>query len=96
MHLVGSVMAIPPLSIATVVLSLACRGAPQWADLSGRLLGVAVLSIVLFLVSIVFLRERGLGGMGQRLFFAAIFAWIGMVAWRMMRVRPSPRGGAAA
>ncbi len=96
MHLVGSVMAFPPLLIALLSLSLAGRRAPGWRDLGGLLLILALVSISLFLLGILVLSDRGFAGLGQRLFFATVFGWIVVVARRMTRLPtamgPPPAG----
>ncbi len=85
MHAVGGAMAFPPLCIAVLALSFAFRRTPGWKDLGWLPSALGLLAVTLFLFGVTVLSGLGLAGLGQRLFFAVLFSWIALVAWRMKK-----------
>ncbi len=86
MHAVGGAMAFPPLCVAVLILSYKFRRVPRWKDLGWLPAALGLLAVALFLFAITVLSGRGLAGLGQRLFFAALFSWIAVVAWRIKKL----------
>lgn len=83
LHLVGGLMAFPPTIAAVLVLSLRFRRAPGWEAWAARLFYLGLTVLALFPIGAVALEGLDLGGLGQRLFFAALFTWMAIVAWRI-------------
>ena len=85
MHAVGALMTFPWLSLGAVFLSLAPGSVPQWGALRLPLLILALTICAMLLAWLTVFSARGLGGLGQRLYFAVLFAWMTVVALRIMK-----------
>jgi hypothetical protein len=89
LHVVGGLMTIPPTLVAVLMMSATFRRAPGWEASASPLLYLGLLVVALFVFAVAVLERLDLGGLGQRLFFAALFTWMAMVAWRI--ASPGPR-----
>ncbi len=80
-----NLVARPGLFLGAVLVSWGLRTAKGWKDLAPTLLGLSLVVVVLLVVTIALLLDRGLGGLGQRALFVALYLWAGLVARRIGR-----------
>lgn len=85
MHAVAFLMTFPSLSVAAVVLSLALARADGWEKFGVPLLILALANAAILLFGLPVLSGRGLGGLWQRSYFVALFGWMTIIAWRIMK-----------
>lgn len=82
---VMNLLARPGLFLAVVLVSWGLRRSEDWKDLAPTLLVLSSVVVVLLVVTIAILLERGLGGLGQRALFVCLYLWVILVARRLRR-----------
>ncbi len=73
---IQNLMARPGLFLAVLLVSLGVRRVAGWEVVAGRLVGLAMAAIVLLVATIGLLLEAGFGGLGQRILFLVLYAWV--------------------
>lgn len=81
---VQNLLARPGLFLGVVLVSVGLRGASGWGDLWPVLLVLSLATAAMLPITIGLLLERGLGGVGQRVIFALLYAWVVVVATRVL------------
>jgi len=74
----------PALFVAIVVVSVGLRSDLLWHDGSWMLVILSSAALLLTLVSVAFLLEAGVAGLGQRAVFVLIYVWVSLVTIRMV------------
>jgi Protein of unknown function (DUF998) len=80
----------PGLFVGVVLVSLGVRRLPGWEDIAPKLTAVAAAALVVFVATIALLLNAGLGGIGQRLLFLLIYAWVLLFAGRLVSLTRQP------
>jgi hypothetical protein len=79
-----NIVARPGLFLGIILVSIGLRGAAGWVDLWPTLLALSLVAAAMLPITIAVLLERGLGGMGQRFLFLLLYAWVVLVAVRIL------------
>ena len=91
---VQNLFARPGLFIGVVAVSLGAAKTPGWGSKARSLVGLSISALLLLVVTVAFLLERGLGGVGQRLIFILLYSWAVLVSWHLIGVNQPARGSA--
>lgn len=73
-------LARPGLFLGIPLVSIALGRVPEWKGSSRVLVVLALSAFILMLVSVGVLLEAGFAGLGQRIAFLLVYAWVGLVA----------------
>lgn len=82
---VQNVVARPGLFLGVLLVSLGLRRAEGWEAVGSTLVGLAVAAVTLLIATVGLLLEAGWGGVGQRVLFLVLYAWVWLVARRILR-----------
>jgi hypothetical membrane protein len=85
LHAVGSLGSFVAFLVAGFWLPAVFRSRESWRWVAWPSLALVVASILAG-----FLRSGGAPGLGQRIGFAFVFAWVGLVGYALMRASPIP------
>ncbi len=86
LHALGGALTFPAWVIATFLISLSIRRDHRWAGGSGALLALSTGNIGMVVVMFLSLPVVGFAGYAQRLLIALLFAWMIVVALRLIRL----------
>ena len=73
---IQNLVARPGLFLGVLLVSLGVRRVAGWEAVTKRLMSLAAAAIVLLVATIGFLLQAGLGGVGQRILFLLLYAWV--------------------
>jgi hypothetical protein len=93
MRTLMSRFARPGLFVGIVLISLGVRRVPGWENLSGSLIGLAVAAMTVYVVTIVIMLNVGWAGLGQRVLFLVVYAWVLLVSGRLATLASAPASG---
>jgi hypothetical protein len=82
---VQNLLARPGLFVAVCLVSLGLRAAPEWRAHGDVLLGLAAGALGGLILTVVVLLPAGYGGVGQRLLFLALYAWVWLASRSLRR-----------
>lgn len=80
----------PGLFVGILLVSIALARLPEWEGASWSLVILAVVAFAVMMLSVRFLLDAGLAGVGQRVVFLLVYAWVLLVALGCMSGQRSP------
>lgn len=84
-HMAGGLVRFLTLAFALPLLSAEFRSIPLFSTVAKALTAIGTLFVITFLVSIVFLANMNLFGLGQRMFIAILLIWMSIAAFPFIR-----------
>lgn len=80
-----NLVARPGLFVGLLLVSLALLVRPGWERVGRLLTGLATLGLSLLVVTVGYLLERDLGGVGQRALFVVVYVWVVLLGREIAR-----------
>lgn len=81
---IQNLVARPGLFLGILLVSIGLGRSPRWEATARALVILALSAAILLVITIALLLERGLGGLGQRALFLLLYAWVLLVARRIL------------
>ena len=94
LHALGGALSFPSWVLGTFLFSVSIRRDRRWAQRSGTLFALAVVSIGTLVVLLLSVSLLGFGGYAQRLLIGLLFAWMIVAALHLVRSSAEDRGAA--
>jgi Protein of unknown function (DUF998) len=83
---IQSVVSRPGLFLGLLLVPAGLRVVPGWSDLWPVLLTLAVICALVLVLTLTVLLERGLAGVGQRIIFGLIYAYVLVACFRLIKL----------